>query len=257
MVGVLLIVSGVVGPQLGLWAVIAAGVGVAVLTAGLSSALDSMFGLDAQSDISHFAPPVPVFNSRGLQAVHLGLSEVTPDSEFPRLQDAFAVDMMYNTGAYVLATEGANIVSALQAHGARVRILLADPDSPVLTQRALGQRPPASQSSLQQEIEQSITNIRRMASGINNRHASIEVRLTEAILTGSMLIVDRRFVRYIPYLPYVGSRDTPVFDIANIKGGELFNVYQDVFDEVWERSSPREVIAYPRQDSAADSDLPL
>jgi hypothetical protein len=243
-----MIVLAVAAPQFGIWANVGAGVGAALLAAALSSTLDSIFGLDARPDAPRFMSPSPTFNSQGLQAVHLDLHAAGNDIQ-QRIDNAESLDLMFNTGRFVMANYHGDIDEALRRRGCRVRLIFSSPDSPAFTFPEF-HRGLSPTRSLKGEVEETLDVVKseflmRMKAGAYNRRASLHVRLAPCIMTGSFLFINGTFLRFTPYLPYTRSSEVPVYDFEDVSDDCPFKEYMRLFERVWEESAPHEVVAYP------------
>ena len=114
--------------------------------------------------------------------------------------------------------------------GARVRLLMARPDGDYVTRRG---------------VEEGIggdTVVARVRNALafyqpHARHECIEVRLHDTTLYNSIFRFDEEMLvnTHVFGLP---AAHAPVVHLRRLAGGELFSIYENSFDRVWEAAVP-------------------
>jgi hypothetical protein len=122
-------------------------------------------------------------------------------------------------------------IVALARKGGDVRFLLMDPNSPNLGRRADDEG--CSKEIWVQDIKATITRLK----DISQKHgASIKIRFFSEYPLWRMLLVDRRLVYLNYFLDRHRFTDSPQITLKNSDMG-LLNVFQKMFDELWESAS--------------------
>lgn len=240
----LLIVLGAILPTNSVVNPVLAGLGISLLAGTLSTTFQAVFGIEPPG-VTDLLRVRERFVDRGLDAIHLHRGEFEGETRFPSLATAHTLDMMFNSGRYTMSADGVNVRTALDKHGCRVRLLLSNPDNPVFSHTEISQGLSLTATSIPHEIQDTIFELQEAAKQLKNRSASIEIRLAPCIMTASMIIVDNKYLRLTPYLPYTHSANVPLFDITVGRDGRLFDAYRAVFERAWEKSVEIRMVLYP------------
>lgn len=230
-----IILAGAYWQHLGIISAVLLSVGTSLLAGTLASIFDKAFGI-TNTLAEKLARS---FTDRGLAAFHTSSRQVEPDTDFPPLDHANSIDLMFNSGRYVMGNHLNDMKEALNSHGCTVRVILSNPDNSFFDDKNVtwGLSPHAA--DLRQEILTTVNELRDVHGKIANRHSSLVVRMAPCVMTGSFVIVNRRFLRYTPYLPHTHSSDVPLFDLNSFlsdQARKIFTVYVDVFNDVWDKS---------------------
>src|SRR5260370_33688192 len=128
---------------------------------------------------------------------------------------------------------------ALNRQGCTVRCILSNPAHSFFADKNVtwGLSPHAA--DLRQEILTTVNELRDVHGKIANRHSSLVVRMAPCVMKGSFVIVNRRFLRYTPYLPHTHSSDVPLFDLTSFLSDQprkIFTLYVDALNHGWDSS---------------------
>jgi hypothetical protein len=242
--GILLLIAGTALSLNPVLNPIVSGAGISLLAGTLSTTFQAWFGIDPPG-VANLLEIKERLIDRGVDAVHLHRGSFDLKTRFPSLAEAHTIDMMFNSGRYMMATENVNIKNALEKHGCKIRLLLSDPDNPMFSFEEISQGLSLTAASIPHEISDTITGMQQVAKHVGHRGAAIEVRLASCIMTASMIFVDNKFLRLTPYVPYTHSANVPFYDIVAEKDDRLFDAYQSVFEDVWERSVQHSTVILP------------
>jgi lambda repressor-like predicted transcriptional regulator len=115
------------------------------------------------------------------------------------------------------------------AEGARVRILLGDPDSPEVEQRGADE---GTDGGMAARIRNAIFLYRHLrASG------GVEIRLHSTVLYNSIYRADDQLL-VNTHIYGTAAADAPVLHLRRVAGGDMVTTYLDSFDRVWDQASP-------------------
>jgi hypothetical protein len=209
--------------------------GTSFLASTLLSLLDSLFGTDTPTLIEEKLDFKRRIYNTGLEAVY-----TTGDmSFFDKLDQAHSIDLMYNTAKAISHHYGHGIIKAIELHGCKVRLLISNPknaiwkDPEVCSALALG-------IDTVNEIKDTLSYLSFLVDDLKKKpslkNGSIEIRMYTSIPTSSIAIIDGKHARHIPYLPYSNVADSPKDDITKGQEAELFAIYQNTFERVWNKS---------------------
>lgn len=238
LMGVILLLVYRMLPAESQWRAVSLNLGTAFAGASLLAMLFTFFGADTLSLIEQSLGWKQQAYGLGLEAVHLDIGNESIFDLFPR---AHTVDMIYNTAKNTCHRYGKRLADAMVDNGCRVRLLVSDPDSAIWQDShiANGLCPG---TNIRGEIDDVLKHLDILMKEISEQHkrprgGSLEVRAYPCLPTSSIVIVDGEIVRHTPYLPYRHSSEVPAFDITSLRGGVLFNHYQDTFNRMWDRSN--------------------
>ncbi len=114
--------------------------------------------------------------------------------------------------------------------GARVRILLGDPDAETVAQRNIDE----GIESLEAKIKNALVMYRPLF-GIDG----IEFRLHRTVLYNSIYRADEQLLVNTHIYSFPAS-EAPVFHLRRVAGGSMVSTYVDSFDHVWDAATPLE-----------------
>jgi lambda repressor-like predicted transcriptional regulator len=116
-------------------------------------------------------------------------------------------------------------------NGARVRILLGDPDSSNVAARGATE---GIDEGMAAKVRNSIVLFRRLQA-IEN----VEIRLHGTVLYNSIYRADDQLLVNTHIYGTMAS-NAPVFHLRKVAGGDMVSTYQESFDRVWDGATPCE-----------------
>ncbi|MEV6158326.1 DUF5919 domain-containing protein [Nonomuraea sp. NPDC052129] len=122
--------------------------------------------------------------------------------------------------------------------GTRIRCLFLDPKGQAIRAREAEER--YTDSTLTTLTALNITMLTRLRDRLDSASAQrLELHVYDETIRFNLLIVDRAFCVVQPYLPQARGVDSPTLVIRdNTAADGLFPVFDQVFNEMWERSQP-------------------
>lgn len=114
--------------------------------------------------------------------------------------------------------------------GARVRLLLGDPDSPHVAERGQAE---GIDDAMAAKVRNAIVLYRPLTS------AGAEIRLHDTILYNSIYRGDGQLL-VNTHIYGTMANNAPVFHLRKIAGGDMAATYIDSFERVWDRARPYE-----------------
>ncbi|MEU4233879.1 DUF5919 domain-containing protein [Nonomuraea sp. NPDC026600] len=122
--------------------------------------------------------------------------------------------------------------------GTRIRCLFLDPKGQAIRAREVEER--YTDSTLTTLTALNITMLTRLRDRLDTASAQrLELHVYDETIRFNLLIVDRAFCVVKPYLPQARGVDSPTLVISgNTAADGLFPVFDQVFNEMWERSEP-------------------
>jgi len=116
-------------------------------------------------------------------------------------------------------------------NGARVRILLGDPDSPNVSERGATE---GIDDGMAAKVRNSIVLFRRLQT-IEN----VEIRLHGTVLYNSIYRADDQLLVNTHIWGTMAS-NAPVFHLRKVAGGDMVSTYLESFERVWDGAAPHE-----------------
>jgi transcriptional regulator with XRE-family HTH domain len=114
--------------------------------------------------------------------------------------------------------------------GARVRILLGDPDSPAVADRGVAE---GIDDAMPAKVRNAIVLYRPLIS------AGVEIRLHGTILYNSIYRADEQLL-VNTHIYGTMANNAPVFHLRKIAGGDMASTYIESFERVWDGARPYE-----------------
>jgi transcriptional regulator with XRE-family HTH domain len=114
--------------------------------------------------------------------------------------------------------------------GARVRILLGDPECEPVAQRGLDEGVDIQAAKIRNAIV-----MYRPLQGVQG----IEFRLHRTVLYNSIYRADDQLLVNTHIYGFVASQ-APVFHLRRVAGGDMVTSYMDSFDRIWDQAAPLE-----------------
>ena len=169
-----------------------------------------------------------------------------------RLTSAHAVDMMSSTlwQSWMRPSEFREDLFKNVANGATLRILIYDPESPVLRMRAEDEGDMGQGQEMRSEILSALSRLARHWKNLDeNARKRVEVRLTHRFIHFSQIIRADNYMLVANYLSGASGGPSPTMQL---RGPETayFKKYLSQFETVWERArvvTPEELLNYLRQ----------
>lgn len=123
----------------------------------------------------------------------------------------------------------ADTFCAKAAEGARVRLLFGNPDGGEVLRRGI-------EEGIGDAIPAKVRNVLSFFNG-HADHDCFEVRLHDTTLYNSIYRFDGEMLvnSHVWGLP---AAHAPVFTIRQLPGGEMFDMYAECFDEIWNQAVP-------------------
>ncbi|MBO0801674.1 MAG: helix-turn-helix transcriptional regulator [Nocardiopsaceae bacterium] len=115
--------------------------------------------------------------------------------------------------------------------GARVRILLGDPDSPHVSERGANE---GIDEGMAAKVRNSIVLFRPLLSSEN-----VEIRLHSTVLYNSIYRADDQLL-VNTHIYGTMANNAPVFHLRKIPGGDMVSTYLESFERVWDGAKPVE-----------------
>jgi transcriptional regulator with XRE-family HTH domain len=124
------------------------------------------------------------------------------------------------------------IITSKAKAGARVRILLGDPDSPTVADRGVAE---GIDDTMPSKVRSAIAMFRPLARASEN----VEIRLHGTILYNSIYRADEQML-VNTHIYGTMANNAPVFHLRKIPGGDMVSSYLESFERVWENAKPSE-----------------
>jgi|HubBroStandDraft_5_1064220.scaffolds.fasta_scaffold88615_3 transcriptional regulator with XRE-family HTH domain len=140
------------------------------------------------------------------------------------------IGVLVYSGMFVAEDMGMQRLFAERARaGARVRILLGDPDSPNVAERGATE---GIGEGMAAKVRSSLVLFRPLLA-----EPGVEVRLHGTVLYNSIYRADDQLL-VNTHLYGVMANNAPVFHLRKIPGGEMASNYLESFERVWEGATP-------------------
>ncbi len=145
-------------------------------------------------------------------------------------KDSEQIDLLVYAGLFLpeMQENLPDLFTAKTEIGARVRILMADPDAPAVLHRGdeegIGEALPA-------RVRNSLAYFR------SPDHDAIDLRLHDTTLYNSIFRFDDEMLVSAHVYGSAGAH-APVLHLRRIGGGELFETYRQAFERVWASAEP-------------------
>ncbi|MFJ8082036.1 XRE family transcriptional regulator [Streptomyces sp. NPDC096205] len=122
-----------------------------------------------------------------------------------------------------------NLLRAKVEAGARVRILLGDPDCDAVRQRGIDEG--------HQIMDGKIRNALVLYRPLMRSHPDIDFRLHDSTLYNSIYRADDEML-VNPHVYGIGAYMAPVMHLRRLPGGGIFDTYANSIDHTWENARP-------------------
>jgi hypothetical protein len=132
------------------------------------------------------------------------------------------------------------LLSSKADAGARVRILLGDPDSDAVSERGVSE---GIEDTMPSKVRSAIAMFRPLLKASEN----VEIRLHGTILYNSIYRADEQML-VNTHIYGTMANNAPVFHLRKIPGGDMVATYLESFDRVWDSATPYEGNLRARQD---------
>jgi hypothetical protein len=174
----------------------------------------------------------------GLLAINLDVSEEDHKAVCDRLRKAKSIYFTAHTGYNAVCVLYRRALADAVQNGAKLRVVVSDPDGALLSCKPLTDLlcPSISQ---QKDLENVIDVCRVLHStakrAAKSKEPQVMVRLYPGVPTLNALLVDD-WLRITQYLPLLDAADAPIMEFCRTPGGELFRLYEQVFEKQWAKS---------------------
>jgi hypothetical protein len=143
------------------------------------------------------------------------------------------IGILVYSGYFMAEDAGLKRLIASKAEaGARVRILLGDPENPFVAERGQSE---GIDGTLASKVRSAIAMFRPLLKASEN----VEIRLHGTILYNSIYRADDQ-VLVNTHIYGTMANNTPVFHLRKIPGGEMVSTYLESFERVWGEANPIE-----------------
>jgi hypothetical protein len=143
------------------------------------------------------------------------------------------IGILVYSGHFMAEDAGLKRLLAAKAEaGARVRILLGDPESPAIAERGISE---GIDDTMPSKVRSAIAMFRPL----QKASESVEIRLHGTILYNSIYRGDDQ-VLVNTHIYGTMANNAPVFHLRKIPGGEMVTTYLDSFERVWSLGKPYE-----------------
>lgn len=217
--------------------------GSGILTASVISIIYTLEKLDIVSQLTNIFDISPKFSKFGIKDILFKYV----DKNMPSLENSKTIDFFACTGKGFWKGYGNDIQKAVKQNGCKVRCIITDPNNECLSSSE-NTKSLCPQINIANEVEESIALLKKIKNNSIGKKNSkkvksnIEVRGYKGIPLCSIVIVDKKTLRYSGYLPFTDSSSVPIFDMVNVGNeNQLFNVYSDVFEKIWNDSQEMEI----------------
>jgi hypothetical protein len=236
-IGVATILASTQPPRCSWLAFVLLGVGSVLLAGALLTMVCPSVGRNTTLRTSEPARQQGDACNLGLEAIHLRGGD---ESIFHRFSTARTIDLLGNSVKSLSYRYGNILAEAIAERGCTVRVLMSDPDSLLWGDEAIADALSPG-TDLRQEIRDSLSRFSSIIQGLKRREppittGSIEIRVFRCLPTFDLVIVDDRFARYTPYLPYARNWEVPTYDVAKARGESLFQHCSATFTRIWAQS---------------------
>ncbi|SRR6266545_1935018 len=142
------------------------------------------------------------------------------------------IGILVYSGLFLAEDHGVMRVLARKADaGARVRILLGDPESEFVAQRGVDE---GIDEAMAAKIRNVLVLFRPMRA-----LAGVELRLHRTVLYNSIYLADDQALVNC-HIYGVAASNAPVLHLRKVPGGDMLATYVESFDRVWEKATPVE-----------------
>jgi hypothetical protein len=142
------------------------------------------------------------------------------------------IGILVYSGYFLAEDAGLRQLLARKAEtGVRVRILLGDPESPVVAERGQSE---GIDDTMPAKVRSAIAMLRPLATVEN-----AEIRLHGTVLYNSIYRADEQLL-INTHVYGVMANNAPVFHLRKIPGGDMAATYLESFERVWTDAKPYE-----------------
>jgi len=153
------------------------------------------------------------------------------------LANAHEIGLLGVTLSRMLARCGNEMARRLKA-GARIRVIILDPDGPGVRQAGL-RLPVGAEDYFEQRLEVTIEQVRALK--MRYRQGELDVRLVPGLPPVALSILDPETNHGRVYVEIYATewlRDHPMFCLQSRRDGQYYSDYVDQFESLWESARP-------------------
>jgi hypothetical protein len=143
------------------------------------------------------------------------------------------IGILVYSGYFMAENAGLKRTLASKAEsGARVRILLGDPESPNVAERGQSE---GIDDTMPTKVRGAIAAFRPLLRASEN----VEIRLHGTVLYNSIYIADEQML-VNTHIYGMMANNAPMFHLRKIPGGDMVSTYLESYERVWEGATPYE-----------------
>ncbi|NJC72349.1 hypothetical protein HC031_21895 [Planosporangium thailandense] len=168
--------------------------------------------------------------------IHPDLAEEDNRAVARRIRSADEIFFAAHTGYAAMVSQYQSAVRCAIANGARLRVVVSDPDGPLMAEPELTTRlcPSIRQAGEIEDVLFTCGRHRATAVDAGYPEENVQARVYMGPPSMNILLVDG-WLRLIPYLPLVDAADSPVYEFALDSGGRtpLIAKYFIAVERLW------------------------
>ncbi|HEX5597317.1 MAG TPA: hypothetical protein VFX61_15065 [Micromonosporaceae bacterium] len=161
-----------------------------------------------------------------------------------RIRAAENIFFIAHTGYNVMVSQYQAAIRTAVESGACLRVVVSDPDGPLMSQADLVQRlcPSIRQEGEIRDVLKACLRYRKHAIKLGHPVSNVQARVYVGPPSMNLLMVDG-WLRVIPYLPLVDAAECPVFQFKfdRDQPSMLVSKYLDSVERVWEDAEKTEL----------------
>ncbi|MCL2136050.1 MAG: hypothetical protein FWH40_00770 [Coriobacteriia bacterium] len=160
---------------------------------------------------------------------------ITPaDSHIVHLDEPYEnIDIACNSGANVIQ-KNADLLAQAFARGARIRVMVNDPSLEIFNGTTTFSKVFCKDNAGQPSFtETALKELNRIYCDNPGCEGSIEVKIANYAITGQLVIINNRYVSYIPYIPNIEIND--LFKIEFPTSNEMVENIAKSFAQAWDK----------------------
>lgn len=165
-----------------------------------------------------------------------------------RIRGAKNIFFAAHTGYAAMVGQYQAAIRSALTNGARLRVVVSDPDGPLMQLPELTTRlcPSIRQAGEIQDVLYTCARHRQHLEQIGRDGDNMQARVYTGPPSMNILLVDR-WLRLIPYLPLVDAAESPVyeFDFGDDGPAPLLDKYLMSIERLWNDAKPVDLAAHP------------
>lgn len=190
----------------------------------------------------------PRVETSGLRHVYADLNEQDNRDVVRRIRDAAEIYFAAHTGYQAMVSQYQTALRAAIERGATLRVVVSDPDGPLMQQEEITRRlcPSIRQAGEIRDVMWTCRLHQELAQDRGFPISNVQLRLYSGPPNANFLWTDDH-LRVIPYLPLVDAADSPVFefDCSAAQPTPVAAKYLMALDRLWRDARPIDLAALP------------